>query len=153
MKLEHKPLKVKEKFHDYEMEQQGIFFEQALYDKGYDFENFLDVYMNSIPREMMDSYHGRLSDTDPRVLWNYLTQVDKTIEFKKADKPLINRDVAYWIGAAYSYLHYYTSLSFKELYSLFKLKDMLGFYVCGHQLSWEQFAKRLISEYNEYHNE
>lgn len=151
MKLEHKPLPNKRLFHDYEMEQQGEFFEQAVHEKGYDFENFLDVYMNSIPREMMDAYHGRLSDTSPTVLWDYLTRVDSTITFKKGTNPPLHQYEAYWIGAAYAYLHYYTSLSFKKLYELFKLDDMRRFYICGHQMSWEGFAERLIREYNECH--
>lgn len=146
--MRKKLLECKEGFIDYEMEQQARFFEMAL-EKNYNIEDFLEKYMNSTGREMMDTWHPRLSQCDAYTLWSYLKMTDKTMEFKVGDNPEFNDSEVYWYGMAYSFLHYYVSLPFSMLYKLFPFEVIRGLYVWGHQMSWEGFADRLIRMYNE----
>jgi len=127
--------------YDQDMYQLGEIFNWA-YELGYDMPTYIKTFMESDFREAMDEWHGIWSNGPVPV-------VEK--EFSDNFGPFKKSNICYphlcikWIGEAYAYLHYYTSLSSKELYSILPFEEMLARYTVGHEMSFESWARHLCT--------
>lgn len=138
-----------------DMDTMGIIFERSEYiaQKYHGFEGafdrlrFAEDFMNSNLRAVMEVGHpGLLSEAVQDVFERYVN-VDcrGSLERYKAteEPPELHEYQLYWVGQAYAFIHYEADITSRELLKKLPLKEMLHYYITGHQSTYENFYDRI----------
>lgn len=110
------------------------------YQGEFDRIKFAEVFMNSGIRAFMETGHpGLLSEAVEDVFVNYVdVDLHKDLEQFRPKEPLpsLHENQLYWVGAMYAYMHYEEDIRSSDLIKKLPLKEMLHFYITGHQLDY-----------------
>lgn len=104
-------------------------------------------FMNSRLRSVMERGHPGLLSESVEDLFERYVNVDCNGDLSRyratEEPPKLHEYQMYWVGQAYAYIHYEADMPSCELIKKLPLKDMLHFYITGHQSTFENFYDRI----------
>lgn len=108
---------------------------------------FVNAFMKSYIRELMDKGHPRLLSQSSQDTFEAFIETDlqndlstiilysETNEYKTYQM--------YWIGQMYAYIHFMTSIPSSEIIELLSFDEMVRLYPLGHEMDIEVFYDRI----------
>ena len=125
----------------------GEMFDFAVYDLGYELNDFYDLFLNS-------NYEKAISMGDPFVIAG-LSGIELAYKItQRYDiKPhySYDRSPEFWAGYSLAYYQWYTHLSFREINQFISIDKIVLMYPKYHEMDMCQFVDYLNERYNEYH--
>lgn len=117
---------------------QGRLFELSV-DKGYDSENFINVYMKSIVAKKYNSKYDFLQWAGEEYILDLIEEKNLLLKGHTYSK-----DVMFWIGYVYCYWHYRTTHECKEIVEIAPPKIMSQNYYALHTIEKDLAIENLI---------
>ena len=123
------------------VENQGKLFEYAEeYRRGIDVEDFIEAYMKSRTRALIDEGQAYVSTMDPETLLEYFVKNDK-YEFKQGKQD--GGFAPNWIGQFYALFQWTYKIPSKEVVKLLPVKFMFEGYPGLHDLDLELAVRKV----------
>ena len=122
------------------IEETGLLFEKSQ-KQGYDFEDFVNKYMNSYLRENIDARHAYYATMMNYDMLDFMLNKEK-LTVKHNDNPF-DYILANWIGEFYSYIQARSNLSSKEILKLLPIKKLMGMVRGLHDLDYSLAYKKV----------
>ena len=99
-------------------------------------EDFINKFMRSRCKELLDHANPRLVNATVRELYEHYYRLggEEPLRIKEDKQQGYAPQQLYWVGMMYEYAHWYYNIPSKELIEYIPLKDMLYAYRCGHQM-------------------
>ena len=116
-------------------------------------EKFIDSFMKSHIRSLMDGWHPRLMSqaaVDTFMAYVEVDLHDDLSSIEGENKYGYNDCELMWIGMTYAILKNKLHTNMIEVYKYFSLEDMKHLYICGHQLETYDAAERLCQAQDLY---
>lgn len=126
---------------------QGRLFELSL-KKGFDSENFIDIFMNSSSAERLDDVYDRLQWAGEEYI---LEEIEDLSCGLKCGGKFFPREMMYWAGYVYRYWHYLTGETSKEIYNIADGETMSSCWQGFHTLDVEAAVDGLKEIYRQKH--
>lgn len=121
-----------------------LLFEETAKDKSHDFSYFVEGFMNSKYRELIDKGSTRVINMTYDELIEYLKRDCKKI-YREGSFP-IDYLQAGWIGKMYNSLQFELNMPSKELYKKIPLKKMMILFSPLHTISDEIALSKIMNE-------
>ncbi len=125
---------------------QGRLFELS-FDKGYDSENFITVFMKSEVAQNLDSEYNRMQWAGEEYILEELEEQEKE-NLIKSEK-IFDKEVLFWTGYLYRYWHYYKNQSSKKIVKIAPAKIVTRNYLMFHTLDVEKAIDNFIEMYSQ----
>ena len=122
------------------IEETGLLFEKSQ-KQGYDFEDFVNKYMNSHLRENIDERHAYYATMMNYDMLDFMLEEEK-IKVKRNNNPF-DYVLANWIGEFYSYVQARSNLSSKEILKMLPIKKLMGMVRGLHDLDYSLAYKKV----------
>ncbi len=118
---------------------QGRLFELS-FDKGYDSESFITVFMKSETAKNLDSVYNRMQWAGEEYLLEEVEEQEKLIKSEK----IFDKEVLFWTGYLYRYWHYYKNQTSKKIIKIAPAKIVTRNYFMFHTLDVEKAIDNFI---------
>ena len=118
---------------------QGRLFELS-FDKGYDSESFITVFMKSETAKNLDSVYNRMQWAGEEYLLEEVEEQEKLIKSEK----IFDKEVLFWTGYLYRYWHYYKNQTSKKIIKFAPAKIVTRNYFMFHTLDVEKAIDNFI---------
>lgn len=126
----------------------GRMLDFAVYDLGYDIEEFFSLFINSGVASRFENGDFKLLVGMSGVEIAYEVLEKSNIMHNRIEPCYTaNRSEEYWTGWALAYYQWETSLSFAQIVKHISIKDIMALYSPYHEMDIRQFADKMNALY------
>lgn len=138
-----------------DMNRMGFLFEYCneyalkLYTVSIDRVEFINLFMRSQIRSLMDIGHPKLLSQASQDTFEAFVEVDLKNDISKIafkEEKEYKHYQLFWVGSLYAYIHYHADISSNALVEKLPLTEMLELYKVGHEMDISVFYSKVKSK-------